>query len=110
LLIEGSAPLKLKLPTEDLHLQPGVPVILPDPYAKRLLEKMPGKVRVISPGDLVSWSSPALGELEGEFIGIPDAGGVAVFHPIPDTVLTIPASWLTRSRPIHEGGRSDAQR
>jgi hypothetical protein len=44
-LIEALHPLLVKLPDQDLKLEPGCPVELPDEYAHRLLTRVPGKVR-----------------------------------------------------------------
>lgn len=48
MLIEASSPLTVRLPSGEIHLTPGQPVELPDEQAKRLLEKVPGKVRAVS--------------------------------------------------------------
>ncbi len=98
MLIEASAPLKLKLPTEDVHLQPGVPVALPDSYAQRLLAKVPGKIRVLHPGDRLCWDSPLFGVLEGELLAVRENGMIAVFHPLKDGVAEIPVTWLIQRR------------
>jgi hypothetical protein len=45
LLIEAIIPLRVKLPTGDILLTPGVPVELPREQAYRLLVKAHGKVR-----------------------------------------------------------------
>lgn len=45
MLIEAIIPLKVKLPTGDILLTPGVPVELPREQAYRLLVKANGKVR-----------------------------------------------------------------
>jgi hypothetical protein len=47
LLIESVKPLKVKLPTGEVHLIPGVPVELPMEQAQRLLAKAHGKVRMV---------------------------------------------------------------
>ena len=49
MLIEAIKPLKVKLPTGDVHLTPGVPVKFPTIHAKQLLAKAHGKVRVLEP-------------------------------------------------------------
>lgn len=99
MLIEATTPLRLKLPTEEVHLQPGVPVDLPFPYAQRLLERAPGKVRALVPGDRVSWISPLFGRLSGELIGVRTMEMVVVYHPLAETIREIPLAWLTRSSP-----------
>ena len=45
MLIEALCPLLVKLPGQDLKLEPGYPVDLPDDYAHRLLDRVPDKVR-----------------------------------------------------------------
>jgi hypothetical protein len=47
LLIESVKPLKVNLPTGEVHLTPGVPVELPIEQAQRLLAKAHGKVRTV---------------------------------------------------------------
>lgn len=45
-------------PGGEVHLEPGKPIDLPDERAKRLIEKAPGKVRVIptfQPGSTIAW-------------------------------------------------------
>ena len=45
MLIEALRPLLVKLPGQDLKLEPGCPIDLPDDYATRLLDRVPDKVR-----------------------------------------------------------------
>lgn len=53
------SPFTYRWPTGEVRLEPGKPVELPDARAKRLLDKAPGKVRVITPavqaGSQVTW-------------------------------------------------------
>lgn len=45
-------------PGGEVHLEPGKPIDMPDERAKRLIEKAPGKVRVIptfQPGSTIAW-------------------------------------------------------
>lgn len=44
--LEALHPLHIRRAAGDLHLQPGILVELPDDEAKKLLQKVPGKVRV----------------------------------------------------------------
>ena len=48
MLIEVSSPLTVRLPSGEVHLTPGQPMDLPDEQAKRLLKKVPSKVRAVS--------------------------------------------------------------
>lgn len=53
------APFTYRWPGGEAHFEPGKPVDLPEARAKRLLDKAPGKVRVVTPsiaaGSLVTW-------------------------------------------------------
>ena len=49
MLIEASRPLKVRLPDGEIHLQPGKTVSLPREQAKKLLQKVPDKIRYIPP-------------------------------------------------------------
>ncbi len=49
MLIEAIQPLTILLPNGRLRLEPGHPVDFPEDRARRLLEKAPGKVRVVAP-------------------------------------------------------------
>ena len=52
-------PFTYRWPTGEVRLEPGKPVDLPEARAKRLLDKAPDKVRVITPavqaGSQVTW-------------------------------------------------------
>ena len=54
------SPFTYRWPTGEVRLVPGQPVELPDDRAARLLEKAPGRVRVVAlatrAGDTISWT------------------------------------------------------
>lgn len=85
-----------------VRLAPGCPVDLPDGRAARLLEKAPGRVRVVKKatrtgsditGQIVTWDSPVVGLLRATVLE--DLGhGVRVFHPLAERECVIPATWL----------------
>lgn len=100
MIIEALKPLRVAFSDPGqapIHLKPGYPVNLPDDQARRLLEKAPGKVRLISeakPGDTVEWLSPLFGRLTGELLAIQDNGDLAVFHPCTDALAMIAPAWV----------------
>ncbi len=49
MLIEALKPLKLLFPEGDIYLEPGTPVDLPNHQAKKVLKKVPEKVKVVTP-------------------------------------------------------------
>lgn len=53
-------PFTYRWPTGEVRLEPGKPVDLPEARAQRLLNKAPGKVRVVTPsiaaGSLFTWT------------------------------------------------------
>jgi hypothetical protein len=89
-------------PTGEVRLVPGHPVELPDSRAARLLEKAPGRVRVVESanrvdgdliGRIVSWDSPLFGLLSATVQeDLPN--GVRVFHPLTEVECVIPTTWL----------------
>jgi hypothetical protein len=92
-------------PTGEVRLVPGHPVELPDGRAVRLLEKAPGRVRVVVEsaneveGDLtgrrVIWDSPLFGLLSATVQeDLPN--GVRVLHPLTEVECVIPTTWLCR--------------
>jgi hypothetical protein len=97
-------PLTYKWPGGKVHLQPGIPVDLPDARAKRLLDKASGKVRVVetsnrSNGDLtghiVKWESRMFWA-EMRATVLEDLGhSVRCFHPLTDVECVIPKAWLS---------------
>lgn len=55
MLVEAiGRPLTYRWPAGEIRLEPGKPVALPDERARKLLEKAPGKVRLVAlpPGDI----------------------------------------------------------
>ena len=47
MLIEAASPITIRLPSGEVHLTPGQRVNLSDEQAKRLIEKVPDKVRAV---------------------------------------------------------------
>ena len=98
------SPFTYRWPTGEVRLVPGQPVELPDDRAARLLEKVPGRVRVVgsasrADGDLigriVSWDSPLFGLLSATVQeDLPNE--VRVFHPLTEVTCVIPKTWLCR--------------
>jgi hypothetical protein len=94
-------------PGGEVRLEPGRPIDLPDERAKRLLDKAPGRVRVVEStkringdltGHIVVWHSPLFrGEMRAT--ALEDLGhAVRVFHPMTEVECVIPTSWLKESR------------
>ena len=91
-------------PTGEVRLVSGQPVELPDDRAARLLEKAPGRVRVVETanradgnliGRIVSWESPLFGLLSATVQeDLPN--GVRVCHPLTEVTCVIPKMWLCR--------------
>ncbi len=84
---------------------PGQPVDLPDIQARKLLAKVPGKVKLAStrppclqPGTWIEWDSPLFGRLRGELLGVRDDGRLEVFNPVTQTVTPIPRAWVRQAR------------
>lgn len=99
------SPFTYRWPTGEVRLVPGHPVELPDSRVARLLEKAPGRVRVVESanringdltGHIVAWDSPFLfGEMRATVLE--DHGhGVRVFHPMTEVECVIPTTWLCR--------------
>ena len=97
-------PFIYRWPTGEVHLVPGQPVELPDDRAARLLEKAPGRVRVVESanevdgdltGHIVSWDSPLFGLLNATVQEVLP-NGVRVFHPLTEIECVIPTTWLCR--------------
>lgn len=59
MLIESVTPLRVKLPTGDIRLTPGVPVEIPTAQARRLILKAQGKVREAKRDWSPSWQELA---------------------------------------------------
>jgi hypothetical protein len=102
------APFTYRWPTGEVRLAPGHPVELPDSRVARLLEKAPGRVRVVvssneSDGDLtghiVTWESRLFwGEMRATVLE--DLGhSVRCVHPLTDVECVIPRAWLQRKDP-----------
>lgn len=92
-------------PGGEVRLVAGHPVELPDDRGARLLEKAPGRVRVVElanggngnrTGHIVTWNSPLFwGEMRATVLE--DLGhGVRVFHPMTEVECVIPTTWLCR--------------
>ena len=97
-------PFVYRWPDGEVRLVPGKPVELPEDRAARLLEKAPGRVRVVESvdrmdgnliGRIVSWDSPLFGLLSATVQeDLPH--GVRVFHPLTEMECVIPTTWLCR--------------
>lgn len=78
-------------PGGEIHLEPGKPINLPDERAQRLIEKAPGKIRVIQPnfepGSTIAWlradGSRQIGTID--FIHGDDAGTHWAFVSLENT-------------------------
>ena len=83
MLIEALRPLLVKLPGQDLKLEPGCPVDLPDDYAHRLLDRVPDKVRRLQ---WARWQSNDGSTKLGfvDFVHIDSAGTRWAFVTMPD--------------------------
>jgi hypothetical protein len=98
------SPFTYRWPTGEVRLVPGQPVELPDDRAARLLEKVPGRVRVVESanriegdpiGRMVTWDSPLFGLLSATVQeDLPN--GVRVLHPLTEVECVIPTTWLCR--------------
>lgn len=58
MLIEALCPLTVRLPDGEVHLDPGMPIDLPEEHATRLLEKLPHKVRRVDERPLIEPAAP----------------------------------------------------
>lgn len=99
------SPFTYRWPTGEIRLVPGCPVELPDDRATRLLEKVPGRVRVVEPanriigdltGHIVNWESQLFwGEMRAAVLE--DLGhSVRCVHPLTDVECVIPKAWLIK--------------
>lgn len=99
------SPFTYRWPTGEVRLVPGHPVELPERRAARLLEKAPGRVRVVEAanringdltGNIVNWESRLfLGEMRATVLE--DLGhSVRCFHPLTDLECVIPRAWLLK--------------
>ena len=102
-------PFTYRWPTGEVRLVPGHPVELPKDRAVRLLEKAPGRCRVVEPmkgsasplaGQVVSWDSPLFGLLAATVVeDLPR--GVRVWHPLTEMDCVIPLTWLRLTPESH---------
>ena len=95
-------PFTYRWPKGEIRLVPGYPIELPEHRAVRLLEKAPGRVRVVDSakrgtgdriGCIVSWESPLFGLLRAT-VQEDLLHGVRVIHPLTEVTCIIPATWL----------------
>ena len=81
-------------------MTPGQPIDLPEPLARKLLARVPEKVRLahdeIRPGMWIEWLSPALHACQAEVLVLHPEGIVEVFHPLTEILCRIPVSWVIR--------------
>jgi len=105
LLIEALRPLVVHTHEKTIYLTPGRPVNFPDSDALRLLDKAPGKVRVvvsgrgssdIRPGVWVEWQSPALLPCRGEVLAVYENETFEIFHPLTERLCRLPVAWITQ--------------
>ena len=100
MLIEAvGRPLTYRWPEGEVRLEPGKPVNLPDERARRLLDRAPGRVRIVAGlapvtvGAVVTWDSPLFGILSGPVLEVLDTS-VTIQHPLTAVPCTIPKAWL----------------
>lgn len=96
------SPFTYRWPEGEVRLVPGHPVELSDDRAARLLEKAPGRVRLVKAdkkngshltGQIVTWDSPLFGVLSATVHeDLPT--GVRVIHPLTEVPCVIPTAWL----------------
>src|SRR5262245_14233184 len=76
------SPFVYRWPGGEIRLEPGKPIELPDERAKRLLDKAPGRVRVIDPdikpGACITWTR-ADGSIQTGFVDF--------LHTDPDDIV-----------------------
>jgi hypothetical protein len=96
------SPFTYRWPEGEVRLVPGRPVDLPDHRAARLLEKAPGRVRLVRAtkksagtltGQIVTWDSPLFGVLSAT-VHEDLLNGVRVVHPLTGEPCVIPTTWL----------------
>ena len=101
------APFTYRWPAGEVRLALGHPVTLPDDRAARLLEKAPGRVRVVTlaaracddlTGRVVTWDSPLFGLLSS-MVQEALPHGVRVVHPLTEVDCVIPTTWLCNDAP-----------
>jgi hypothetical protein len=110
MLLEATGkPICYRWPGGEVVLTPGRPMELPEDRAWRLLERAPGRVRVINTlptindiqaGCWVEWLSPALPQQRGEVLAVNPDGTFEVFHPLTETLCRLPVKWVMK---ISEG-------
>ena len=107
-------PILYRWPWGAVLLEPLKPVNLPEDRARRLIAKIPGKVRLVErsfpqpdertddarwddlrPGTTVEYESPVFGRLSAEIVHV-GSSDVEVFHPLRNRMLRIPKRWLMR--------------
>ena len=98
-------PFTYRWPTGEVRLEPGKPVDLPEARAKRLLDKAPGKVRMITPtiaaGSLVTWTRGDGSKQEGfvDFIYTDTDGKQWAFVSYGQTWAAVDRKLLTMVTP-----------
>ena len=106
MLIEVLVSLQIKLPDKELRVKPGQSVNLPEEFAIKLLERAPGKVRVLAPpilADLISgakivWDSPIVGPCTGEIALPPENGWLVVRnHSVTGNLALVNVDWIRQT-------------
>ena len=98
--LEAMVPFTYRWPGGEVHLEPGTPIDLPDDRARRLLDKAPGKVRVIpptyQPGSTIAWvradGTRQIGTID--FIYAEDTGTQWVFLTTGETWAAVNMKYL----------------
>jgi hypothetical protein len=105
LLIEALRPVVVHTREKTIYLTPGRPVNFSESDARRLLDRAPGKVRVVTsgvgaksirPGMWVVWQSSALPACRGEVLALREDGTFEVFHPLTERLCRLPVLWITQ--------------
>ena len=86
----GNRPFRLRAHGVSRLVHPGELIELDEQHGRRLLEKAPGLVRVLSS---IRWCSPLFGNLEGHVL-LTDGDTILVNHPIIGEPAWIRRSWI----------------
>jgi len=96
-------PIKVRMPHGSQDFTPGEVIDLPDKVAQRLMELVPGKVRLVElhlhPGVWVEFFSPLFGMCTAKIHDVTLDGCIITNHSVlkgEGEPVTIPASWICR--------------